>query len=409
MRVLIINTFVEGTSTAKIAVGLYNKLKTNGHECKILYGAGKESPNSDFIKIATDFDIKLGWLHNQLTGVHGHFSPFAMKQVYKIMEEFQPEIVQLYNLHYHYLDIYGLFKYLKQNKMPTVYGMLDEYPYMGYCCYPYDCIQYQSGCRQCEGKRFRKEYPRNLLWNGAKKTVELKKKAYDKFEQLIFTGPEFVVRRAKNSYLLRDKHIEILDEYVDNEKTFVPREIKSEYKEWGISEEKVILLNVAPSNDPRKGVADFIELARRFENNEKYVFVNVGFQGDIEELPKNYVPISFVRDQEKLAKIYTMADLLVCTSYADTMPNVCLDALSCGTPILGYDISGVPYVAEEPCGYFVKPGDLDSLCEFVAKVEKKDEKEAKEYRRYAIERYSPQAYYEKSMKIYESFGKRKEC
>ena len=208
MRVLIINTFFEGTSTGKIATGLYEKLIEKGHECKILYGVGEISSNPDLIKIATKFDIKLQWIHNQITGIHGNFSPFVMKRVYKIIEKFQPDVVQLYNLHYYYINIYQLFDYLKKRNIPIAYGMLDEYPYLGYCCYAYDCNQYIDGCKKCNYKRFRKEYPRNLFRNGADKTIKLKEKSYANFSKLIFTAPRWVVMRAKQSYLLRNQKIE---------------------------------------------------------------------------------------------------------------------------------------------------------------------------------------------------------
>ena len=178
MKVLIFNTFVEGTSTAKIATGLYRKLKENGNECIILYGAGETNGNRDFYRVSNEADIKMQWFANQLTGIHGSFAPFALNRTKKIIEEFQPDIIQLFNMHYYYMDIYGLFSYLKKNNYPIVYSMLDEYPYLGYCCYAYDCNQFQTGCLKCDYKRFKYEYPRSLFFNGAAKTIKLKKKEY---------------------------------------------------------------------------------------------------------------------------------------------------------------------------------------------------------------------------------------
>lgn len=402
MRVLIINTFIEGTSTAKIAAGLYKKLKAHGHECHVLYGSGDVNNNPDFIKISTDIDIKMSWLHNQITGVHGNFSPLVMSRIYRIINDFKPDIVQLYNLHYYYLDIYKLFDCLKEKAIPTVYGMLDEYPYMGYCCYPYNCEQYKNGCENCDFSRFRKEYPRNLFLNGAKKTVKLKERAYADFMQLVFTGPEFVINRAKDSYLLRDKQLEILDEYVDNENVFVPKDTEVLREELKIPGENIVVLNVAPSNDLRKGVRDYVSLAEQMKKNKKYTFVHVGYQGDVDLLPDNFIPIPFVKDQHKLADYYSLADMFVCTSYADTMPNVCLDALSCGTPVIGYDVSGVPYVAEKPYGYFVNPGDISALEKLLMQTSKKGEQKIQQCREYALRRYSPLAYYNRTMEIYQA-------
>lgn len=398
MRILIINTFIEGTSTAKIATGLYTKLKQRGHDCLVIYGAGNESDNPDYIKVATNFDIRSSWLHNQITGVHGAFAPLALRRVKHIIDEFRPDVVQLFNLHYYYMDIYGLFDFLKGRNIPTVYSMLDEYPYLGYCCYAFDCEQFKSGCNKCEYKRFRSEYPRNLLFNGARKTIQLKERAYESFSNLVFTGPKWVLERARSSYLLQNKTLIEIDEFIDTESTFTPKDVLALKKEMGL-EEKVIILNVAPSKDKRKGVKYYVEMAKR-TNNDNFVFIHVGYQDDVSNLPSNFIPIPFVKDQTLLAQYYSMADAFVCTSLADTMPNVCLDALACGTPIIGFNITGVPYVAESPLGIYVEPGNVDALQTEVLKVKSKDSEIVKRCREYALLRYSPEVFCDKLEGIY---------
>ena len=398
MKVLIFNTFVEGTSTAKIATGLYRKLKENDNECIILYGAGEISDNSDFYRVSNALDIKIQWAANQLTGVHGNFSPFALNRAKKIIEEFKPDIIQLFNMHYYYMDIYGLFSYLKKNNYPIVYSMLDEYPYLGYCCYAYDCNQFQTGCLNCDYKRFKNEYPRNLFFNGAAKTVRLKETSYSDYHKLVFTGPRWVLERAESSYLLKNKNMEEIDEFIDTEKTFVPRdtdELRKKHKLEG----KTVILNVAPSKDERKGVKYYVEMAKKIQRKD-VVFIHVGYQDETNDLPENFIPISFVKDQNVLAQYYSLADLLVCTSLADTMPNVCLDALACGTPVAGFDITGVPYVAESPLGKFVKPRDVDALVDIVMDIAPKNQDMIDNCRKYALSRYSPQTFYEKLSTVY---------
>lgn len=295
--------------------------------------------------------------------------------------------------------MYQLFDYLKKRNISIVYGMLDEYPYLGYCCYAYDCTQYLDGCKNCNYKKFRKEYPRNLFRNGAKKTIALKEKAYANYDKLIFTAPQWVVSRAEKSYLLKGKCIKVVDEYIDTNNTFVPRKTEALREELKIAKDKFIVLNVAPSRDKRKGVKYYLELAKRFKG-QNYAFIHVGYQGRTDELPENIIPIPFVKDQVRLAEFYSMADVFICTSLADTMPNVCLDALACGTPILGFNITGVPYVASAPLGYFVEPGNVDALEKQVRSKEKKTQEIIRECREYAEKRYSPETYYENMMLIY---------
>ena len=82
------------------------------------------------------------------------------------------------------------------------------------------------------------------------------------------------------------------------------------------------------------------------------------------------------------------------------MPNSCLDALSCGIPVLGFDITGIPYVADEPLGVFVEPENTEELTEVILKTGKKSEEISSRCRAYALKRYSLDTYYDKQMEIY---------
>ena len=401
MKVLIINVQWNGSSTWKIAYGFYKRLKESGHEVILAYGMGVTNVEDKGVqKIAPRLEPKIHFRYNLITGYHGAFGPIAHYNLKKIVENFKPDIVQLYNLHGYYMNIFRFMDYLAKKDIPVVYGMLDEYPYLGYCCYAYDCDQYENGCKNCR-LSLKDRYLKSLFFNRARKTLLMKKKNYDSFTKIVFTGPEWVVQRAKKSYLLRDKDVRTVDEYVDTEETFIIRDTMKLRKELKISADTIILLDVAPSKDKRKGVEYFIRLAKRFEKyDDKYIFINVGYGDNFEDLPKNFRGISFVKDQIKLAEYYSLADLFICTSMADTMPNTCLDALSCGTPICGFNITGIPYVASEPLGRFVEPGDIDDLEKIVHKTMKKTCKLADECRKYAVNRYSLDTYYDKQMEIY---------
>jgi glycosyltransferase involved in cell wall biosynthesis len=81
----------------------------------------------------------------------------------------------------------------------------------------------------------------------------------------------------------------------------------------------------------------------------------------------------------------------VCTSIADAQPNACLNALGCGTPIIGFNVSGVPYVASEEFGTFVEPFDVDALSEAIKNVKKKTSESIMACYQYALNRYGLEA------------------
>lgn len=398
MKILIMNTGWCKTSTGKIAFGLYKKLIEEGHECRLLYGeSDKKSEDKNVTALDTHLEIELHRKINQITGFHATFAPNAMRRFKKIADEFRPDLIQLYNIHGYYIDIYRMFSYISKKKIPIVYSMLDEHPYLGYCCYAYECEQFKTGCNNCK-ERVREGYLQSWYFNRARETFLLKKKAYEE-NDITFTGPEWVVKRASQSELLRNADVREVDEYVENKNVFIPRDKSIVRKKIGVGENKRIILNVAPFSNGRKGVKDFLELASRCKE-ENTIFINVGYDGVRKNIPSNFIGIPFVTDQIQLAEFYSAADLLICTSYADTMPNVCLEALSCGTPVCTYNITGNPYVAELPCNYIVEPGNVNELLSIVEKLGKKEKTLEIKCREYAVRRYSIETYYNKMTEIY---------
>ena len=143
-----------------------------------------------------------------------------------------------------------------------------------------------------------------------------------------------------------------------------------------------------------------MELARKFEGNPRYVFIHVGYLNKKKEnLPTNYTPIGFVRDQNLLAEYFSIGDIFVFPSLLDTMPNACLDALACGTPLLCFDISGMPYVGNSDVATFVEPRNVKAMAEVIMKVEPKEQETIKQCRDYALQRYDSRKYNEKLINI----------
>ena len=133
----------------------------------------------------------------------------------------------------------------------------------------------------------------------------------------------------------------------------------------GIPEDKKIVLHVTPNfNHPIKGGNYVIEVARQLPDMQ---FVIVGFNGDAQALPKNVMTVSHTRDQSELAKYYSMADCMICTSLRESLPTVCLEAVSCGCKVVGFRTGGVPETIPQGMGEVVECYDVAA---FVQAVEK---------------------------------------
>ena len=78
-------------------------------------------------------------------------------------------------------------------------------------------------------------------------------------------------------------------------------------------------------------------------------------------------------------ELYNIADMLIIPSRQETLPNVILESLATGTPVLSFNICGHPdAIKHRHNGYLSNPFDVTSLAEGIEWID-----EAKVKRNYA--------------------------
>jgi teichuronic acid biosynthesis glycosyltransferase TuaC len=60
------------------------------------------------------------------------------------------------------------------------------------------------------------------------------------------------------------------------------------------------------------------------------------------------------------------ADLVTLPSYMEGCPNVILEAIACGRPVVATHVGGIPEVVSADCGCLVPPGDVNALARALA-------------------------------------------
>ncbi|QPG04956.1 glycosyltransferase [Salinimonas marina] len=112
---------------------------------------------------------------------------------------------------------------------------------------------------------------------------------------------------------------------------------------------KVILFVSDAKKSYRKGF-HFIERLIDELPASQFTFINVG--GELACHKSNVINLGRIADQNELAEAYILADRVVVPSLEDNSPNVVIESLVCGTPVVGFSIGGMTdFVTDNKCVY----------------------------------------------------------
>ena len=397
-NIAIINTCDWG-STGKIAKGLQEYLIARGDKVLFCYGRGEKRDDEERYRFCSKLEVDIHYADTRLSGRLNGASKAATWRLIARLRRAAVKEIYIINLHGYILNEKLFLEYLVSDDIHVVYIMADESAFLGNCTYRLDCEEYRQGCVDC---RDIKGLAKLICPNASKNAFATKKDAYSKIKNLSFVAPEFVIESAKTSPLMQGKRMEIVDEAIDV-RVNTPKDTTALRKDLGIKDEQIVIVCVAPFSYPRKGVKYFVEAAKRLEGDERFVFVQVGYDvKDKSGLPKNYIPIGYVNGQEVLTQYYSLADLFVFPSIQDTMPNACLEALACGSPLLCFNTSGMPYMADETVMTLVEARNVEQMVEVIKTTKKKTQATIDTCRNYALNRFDNQKYFEKLVSIMNS-------
>ncbi len=396
MKVLQINSF-GNLSTGRIAVDLYRTLVSEGHEGIVAFARNSIADDVSYIKIGSDWDVKIHGLMTRITDKTGFYSEEVTKKLIKEIKDYNPDVVQLHNIHGYYLNIEVLFNFLKSYGKPVIWTLHDCWSYTGHCCHysMVQCYRWKSGCYNCVQKDV---YPASILFDNSKWNYQRKKELFTGMKNMtIVAVSKWLAGEIRQSFM-KEYPLKVIYNGIDL-KSFCPTEsdLREKYDLW----DKIIILGAA-STWARKGLNDFIKLSQMLDNRYKIIVVGVN---DKEKalLPDNMIGISRINSIQDLAGLYTAADVFFNASVEETFGLTTVEAMACGTPVIVYDETALPEVVDENCGLIVKAHDLDTV---VAQVENVIHEKSNV--RFLLERardYEANSQYKKYVELYKEMLK----
>lgn len=360
MKILQINSVCGYGSTGRIATDLYDILIEEGHECCIAFGRGEAPEGYNVIKIGNKFDFYGHLLKTRLFDLHGFGSKRATKKLIKQIKEYNPDVIHLHNIHGYYLNIEILFEYLSTIDIPVVWLLHDAWSISGHSTH-FE-LDFNNDVPKSNTKKHQNmEYPKSYFIDNSKKNFLKKEKLFTQVKNMTIITPSNWLAKIVEKSFLSIYSIKVIHNGIDLSKFKVTL---SNFKENNGLGDKKIILGVASIWTEKKGLTYFNQLEKRLNNEFKVVLVGIKTQ-QLNMLDKNILAIPRTETIEKLAEIYTAADIFVNPTLEDNFPTTNLEALACGTPVITFDTGGSSESLNEQTGIIIEKGNFQSLYESV--------------------------------------------
>jgi len=239
-----------------------------------------------------------------------------------------------------------------------IWTMMDNAPITGGCHYPWSCVGYEQECGFCPGLKDKKAKTDNSFY-----TLSQKKSLLKDIDISILCFSEGDYSRALRSKVFNKEKIYKTFLPV-NKNNFTPHQnIQALKKRWGIPMGKRILL-IGASNvqDERKGLSLFYDAWQQaILENCLILLVGKADNKYIKQLGKNVIFRGSVKENE-LIECYQIADFFICPSLEDSGPYMINQSLTCGTPIISFNIGiAIDLVKTDKTGYNCGKPSVNSL------------------------------------------------
>jgi len=355
MKIIQVNTLDNVGGAARAAYRLHRGLIEIGQNSRMVV-RDKLSVDSTVTAVHS-FNNKKDWYSNYLKLVQDQYInanrtqlsntlfslPYPGYDISTLQDVVEADVI---NLHWvaHYQSP-ATIRALASLKKPLVWTLHDMWAFTGGCHYGAGCDRYQAECRNCPQLS---EDPYHL----PAAILRDKKTAWADINLTVVTPSQWLAECAKKSNLFSECRVEVIP-YSLETNIFRPH-VKAKAKaQFGLDPDVfALLIGADDGKERRKGFdelrqalqicledEDFYALSQR----NKVQLLCFGLPNErLETLQLPVIALGRIASDEALSQIYSAADLFILPSLEDNLPNTMLESMSCGTPVVGFNIGGVP-------------------------------------------------------------------
>jgi glycosyltransferase involved in cell wall biosynthesis len=245
---------------------------------------------------------------------------------------------------------------------PIVWTLHDSWAFTGGCHVPYECTRYRDRCGRCPVLGSERELDLSRL------VFRRKERIFPRVHFTIVAPSHWLAESAASSRLLHNYPIEVIRNCVDLAR-FKPIDRQTARLALSLPLDRKLILFGAHRllDDPNKGfhllASAMRQLALNWRSRAELIVFGSGPPEravDFGGLGARY--FGHLRDEISLALLYAAADVFVAPSLLENLPNTVVEAMSCGTPSVGFKVGGIPELIEHCVdGYLARPYEDASL------------------------------------------------
>ena len=282
---------------------------------------------------------------------------------------------KIYHIHWINNDTLSIFDF---HRIPSgsIITLHDEWLYCGSEHY-YKVLDDSNDF--ISGYLYFKKSVTGIHWNYLVWRIKYNKLSHRK--DLIYTVPSnWMLERAKASSILKGSNIHLLPNPIDTEvfKKYSIDEVNTLRDELNIDKGSFVIVfgAIAGKKNKLKGI-DLLNRAFELLQSKllespvsKVVLVDFGgIKAEGKLFGFRNISLGHIKDSIYLAKLYCTADCVVVPSMVEAFGQVAAEALSCCTPVVSFDTSGLrDIVLDKHNGLVAEPFCSTSLCNQLLKI-----------------------------------------
>ena len=249
-------------------------------------------------------------------------------------------------------------------KIPLVWTMHDTWPFTGGCHILDGCEKYRERCARCHF------FPVQRGCDYVARQFARKQKACQAMALTVVSPSRAYLEKAKQSTLLRSTDAFHIPNCIDTA-LFRPIDKLLARRILGLPEtETLIMFGAVSVTERHKGIdlaLDALQQVAAGTDGIAFTCVSCGGGCLPGDLPFSLISLGRLSDQVSLTLAYSAADVFVCPSRQDNLPNTVLESLACGTPVAAFAVGGIPDMVEHGLnGYCAAPEDTHDLAVGIA-------------------------------------------